>query len=29
MHRDEVAYVKDHSRGICITIKYNDIKNEF
>ncbi len=31
MHRDEVAYVKDHFRGICITIKYNDIKksNEF
>ncbi len=30
MHRDEVAYVKDNSRGICITIKYNDKNsNEF
>jgi hypothetical protein len=28
MHRDEIAYVKDHSRGSCITIKYNDKKNQ-
>jgi hypothetical protein len=26
MHRDEVVYVKDHYRGICITIKFNDKK---
>jgi hypothetical protein len=28
MHRDEIAYVKDHFRGCCITIKYNDKKNQ-
>ncbi len=28
MHRDEIAYAKDHLRGSCITIKYNDKKNK-